>query len=161
MRSLQTKQIFGNPKRENPDTNAPEYLTRILGKLNEEQKIEVFWLCEKWRSREGANDLDFFQVLKSLQELFSNNDPTYSQASYEKTKSSAKNKTLQRGKTAKNPVGYHITIASSTRGRNALQIQSTLTKMPTTTLNFVAFKGHRKTNQLFPCWRSGLQRQRR
>lgn len=106
MRALQARLIFIDPNREHPETKAPAYMTRLLDNLSENQKQEVFWLRDKWRSRESATDLDCFQVGKKLQEFFSTKGTDYAGAAYEKRRPQYGKNTLQRGPaTAKNPCG--------------------------------------------------------
>ena len=82
MKTLQAQSIFIGPNREHPESKAGAYMTRLLENLTEQQKKDVYWLRDKWRSREEATDLDCFQVGKKLQELCQSTPIDFAQAAY-------------------------------------------------------------------------------
>ena len=92
MKTLQAKLIFIDPNREHPESKAGAYMTRLLDSLAEQQKKDVYWLRDRWRSREEATDLDCFQVGKKLQELCQSTPIDFAQAAYEQNKPAPANK---------------------------------------------------------------------
>ena len=106
MKTLQAQLIFIDPNREHSETKAGAYMTRLLDNLTEEQKKEVYWLRDKWRSREHATDLNCFQVGKKLQEFFLTAPIEFAQAEYGRNKQASIGRNQQRGQpTERNPCG--------------------------------------------------------
>lgn len=114
MRSIQSRLIQIDPKREHPDTKALAYMRRLLDNVSDEQKRELFWLRDQWRPREEETDLNSFQVGKNMQEYFPDPGSEYAQVVYGKTGGAPGTEALKRGPPAeKTPCGIPHSSDSS------------------------------------------------
>ena len=136
MKTLQAKLIFIDPKREHPETKAGAYMTRLLDNPTDDQKKEVYWLRDKWRSREEATDLDCFQVGKELQDVFQVSSIDFAQAAYGRKNQHNAAETKAELLPYETLVGWYMLAKPAIHGLSAYLTRSTRRKKGSTTLNF-------------------------
>lgn len=113
-RSIQTRLIHIDPKREHPDTKNPAYMKRQIGNVSNEKTKELFWFRDQWRSRDEATNLDCFQVGKNCRSFFTESGSEYAQVVYGKKDDATGSKSINSGPPAvKNSCGIPHSACST------------------------------------------------